>query len=63
MSDFEEFIVFFDCMGVSYGVWSGDDDVKRITVAQAHFEFNEKGKFIQVVDDEMGGVFPRKEDA
>lgn len=61
MTDLEEFKVFFDCMGVAYRV-SNDFVTKGhfVTVAQAIFIFDKDGRYIQVEDDEMGGVYPRE---
>lgn len=64
--DVDIFRAFFSAMGVDHEVrdaehWPG---VERrtwmaLSVAQAHFIFDASGKFVEVRDDEMGGVYPR----
>ncbi len=64
MTDYEEFVAFFTCMGVGleewrneYGVYRGDHG---ISVAQTHFCFDADGRYIGALADEMGYFEKRK---
>lgn len=45
-------------IGCAYTTWE-DDGARRLTVAQAHFFFDEAGRFEGVEADEMCTWYPR----
>ena len=65
-NELEQFKAFFKLMGVTYTEWDASDDFKEhgedrvLSVAQAHFKFDDCGKYIGAQDDEMGNWYPKE---
>ena len=67
MKEIDEFKKFFKDKGVKFREWSLNNIEYKgvnptchiITVSQAHFHFDEKGRYVGVEDDEMGGWHER----